>query len=251
MAAWSPSLSISLITSPAVSDARSSSNNSPSSEPSSSEPRGRLRLVASGMASFTLRTSSTVQPSRSATSLSIGSRSSSAESSLYVWATLRIFSDMCTGTLIVRPLSATALWTACLIHQVAYVEKRKPFFGVELVCCSHEAYVALLDEIPEGQSHPTVLLCDRDDEPQVLLDELGPRRLVALPCPPAEIYLLLVRKKPSATDLPQVPRKRVWGLPIVHPAYRLSCYFESSSLCSLPLSGRWAPPGHLLPAFPA
>src|SRR5829696_830687 len=66
--------------------------------------------------------------------------------------------------------------------------------GVELVRRSHETYVALLDEVTEGQAHPTVFLCDRDDEPQVLLDELGPRRLVALPCPPAEIYLLRVCK---------------------------------------------------------
>src|SRR5215211_3603792 len=36
---------------------------------------------------------------------------------------------MCTGTLMVRPLSATALCTACLIHQVAYVENRKPRSG--------------------------------------------------------------------------------------------------------------------------
>src|SRR5829696_6782339 len=105
--------------------------------------------------------------------------------------------------------------------------------GVELVRCSHEAYVALLDEVPEGQPHPTILLCDGDDEPQVLLDELGPRPLVALPCPPAEIYLLLVCKKPSTTDLPEVPGKRVWSLPFIHPAYRLSCYFESSWLCSV------------------
>src|SRR5215211_486598 len=104
---------------------------------------------------------------------------------------------------------------------------------VELVRCSHETYVALLDEVPERQSHPAVLLCDRDDEPQVLLDELGPCRLVAFPCPPAEIYLLLVGKESSRTDLPEVPRKRVWALPIIHPTYRLSCYFESSWLRSV------------------
>src|SRR3712207_803904 len=59
------------------------------------------------------------------------------------------------------------------------------------------------------------------------------RSRIAFPCPPAEIYLFLVRKESSTTDLPEVPRKRVWGLPITHPVYRLSCYFESSSLCSL------------------
>jgi hypothetical protein len=66
---------------------------------------------------------------------------------------------------------------------------------------SHEPYVALLDEIPEGQAHPAKLLCDRDNESQVLLDERGPPLLVALPRPPAEIYLLLVCKEPSMTDL--------------------------------------------------
>src|SRR5215213_8511710 len=86
---------------------------------------------------------------------------------------------------------------------------------------------------PKGRPIPTVRLCDRDDEPQVLLDELGPCRLVTFPCPPAEIYLLLVRKGSSRTDLPEVPRKRVWALPIIHPTYRLSCYFESSWLCSV------------------
>ena len=35
------------------------------------------------------------------------------------------------------------------------------------------------------------------------------------------------------TDLPEVPRKRVWSLDIIHPAYRLSCYFESSWSCSV------------------
>jgi hypothetical protein len=74
--------------------------------------------------------------------------------------------------------------------------------GVELVRRSHEPYVALLDEVPEGQSLSAVLLCDRDDEPEVLLDELGPRCLVAPPCLPAEIYLLLVCKEPVTTNLP-------------------------------------------------
>jgi hypothetical protein len=36
---------------------------------------------------------------------------------------------MCTGTRMVRPLSATALCTACLIHHVAYVENLKPLSG--------------------------------------------------------------------------------------------------------------------------
>ena len=80
-----------------------------------------------------------------------------------------------------------------------------PTLRVELLGRPHEAYVALLDEIPEGQALPAVLLRDRDDEPEVLLDELEPSRLVAFPGPTAEIYLLLVREEPSAADLPEVP----------------------------------------------
>src|SRR5829696_601400 len=53
---------------------------------------------------------------------------------------------------------------------------------------------------------------------------------------------------PSTADLPKVPRKRVWGLPITHPAYHLSCYFESSSLCSV-LSKAVGLSGHLHPTF--
>ena len=105
---------------------------------------------------------------------------------------------------------------------------------VELVRRPHEPYVALLDEVPEGQALAPVLLGDRDDEPEVPLDELAPRRLVAFPRPTAEIYLLLVRKEPSAADLPEVPRKRARGLPITQPVCRLSCYLDSSSLGSFP-----------------
>jgi len=37
-----------------------------------------------------------------------------------------MFSTMCTGMRIVRAWSARARVTACLIHQVAYVENLKP-----------------------------------------------------------------------------------------------------------------------------
>jgi hypothetical protein len=57
-----------------------------------------------------------------------------------------------------------------------------------------KTYVSLLDEVLKGQGHLAVLFCDWVDEPQVRPDELGPRCLVAFPCPPAEIDLFLVRK---------------------------------------------------------
>src|SRR5215208_6927986 len=83
------------------------------------EPSGLSRLVASGNALLTSLTFSAVHPRRPATSSSVGSRPSSAESPLLVRAILRIFSPMCTGTLMVRALSATALPIACLTHHVA------------------------------------------------------------------------------------------------------------------------------------
>jgi len=42
-----------------------------------------------------------------------------------------------------------------------------------------------------------------------------------------------VRKEPSTAYLFEVPRKRVWDLPIIYFVYRLSCYLEASSLYSL------------------
>src|SRR5215217_7696453 len=79
---------------------------------------GPLRLiVGSGMASLASRTCSSFQSNLSATSSSVGSRSSSAESSLEVRVIFLIFSPMCAGIRIARPLSVTARPTACLIHQ--------------------------------------------------------------------------------------------------------------------------------------
>src|SRR5215212_2596057 len=129
MASLREPTSISPMTVPATSEARSSSISSPSSEPSPSEERVWLRLVASGIALLTSSTSPTVHSRRPATSSSVGSRLSSVESSLYARAIFRILSPMCTGTRMVRPLSATARCTACLIHHVAYVENLQPRSG--------------------------------------------------------------------------------------------------------------------------
>src|SRR5215213_8588987 len=67
-------VSSSRTTSPSAPDSRSSSTKSPSSELPSSEERGWLRLVASGMALLTSLTRSTSQPILSATSSSVDSR---------------------------------------------------------------------------------------------------------------------------------------------------------------------------------
>src|SRR5829696_1819637 len=54
----------------------------------------------------------------------------------------------------VRPLSATALWMACLIHQVAYVEKRKPFSGSNLSAARMRPTLPSWMRSPKGSPIP-------------------------------------------------------------------------------------------------
>jgi hypothetical protein len=54
------------------------------------------------------------------------------------------------------------------------------FGGVELLDRAHQADVALLDEIQQGQTAPDVFLGDRDDQPQVGLDQVLPGLAPAL-----------------------------------------------------------------------
>src|SRR5215211_2942002 len=63
---------------------------------------------------------------------------------------------------------------------------------VELLYGPHEADVALLDQILEGQSLPPRLLGYGDNKLQVLLDESLAGSLVTLLGPLGEVYLLLV-----------------------------------------------------------
>ena len=109
-------------------------------------------------------------------------------------------------------------------------------YGRAFVRRSRETYVVLLDEVLKGQVHLAVLLCDRDDDSQVRPDELEPRSLVAFPCSPAVIDLFLVRKglyNRSARSTSQEGGSHL----VAYPLYRLSCYLESSLLCSLFSSG--------------
>src|SRR5215208_2730468 len=64
--------------------------------------------------------------------------------------------------------------------------------GVELPNRLHKTYVALLDQILEGQTTPTRLLGYRDNKPEVLLDESLAGSLITLLGPLGEGYLLLV-----------------------------------------------------------
>src|SRR5215212_4045676 len=63
---------------------------------------------------------------------------------------------------------------------------------VELLYGPHEADVALLDQILEGQTTPTRLLGYGNNQLQVLLDESLAGSLVPLLGPLGEVYLLLV-----------------------------------------------------------
>src|SRR5918995_2913361 len=83
---------------------------------------------------------------------------------------------------------------------------------VELLYGPHQADVALLDQVLEWQSHPTIPLGNADHEPEVLLDELLARPVVAGLGPLAEIYLLPVRQQIPLVDTREVPGDEIRGL---------------------------------------
>src|SRR3954453_20272711 len=78
----------------------------------------------------------------------------------------------------------------------------------------NETRVALLDEVLEEHSTPTVLLGDGDHKPQVLLDEALSGLLVAFPRPPTEIPFLGGGEQPAAPDFSQVLCKGVLRHPV-------------------------------------
>jgi hypothetical protein len=84
--------------------------------------------------------------------------------------------------------------------------------GIELLDGLHQADVALLDQILERQSHPTVLLGYAHDEPQVLLDESLPGTLVSGLGPLGEVYLLGVREQLALVDVCEVAGDQIRGL---------------------------------------
>ena len=105
-----------------------------------------------------------------------------------------------------------------------------PAVGVELLDGLHQAYVALLDEVLEGQPHPTVLLGYAHHKPEVLLDEplAGPR--VAGLGPLGEVYLLGVREQLALVDAGEVARYEIGGLgrPLRSRASLKSCSLSPS-----------------------
>src|SRR5947209_19949935 len=94
---------------------------------------------------------------------------------------------MCTGTRIVRPLSATARWTACLIHQVAYVENLKPRSGSNLSTAFIKPMLPSWIKSSSGNPCPRYFLAHLDHQAQVPLHEPGTGLLVAGPGPPGEV----------------------------------------------------------------
>src|SRR5829696_5517952 len=84
--------------------------------------------------------------------------------------------------------------------------------GVELANSLHKTYIALLDQILEGQTTPTRLLGYRDNKPQVLLDESVAGSFVTLLGPLGEVYLLLVRQELAPADSSEVTRNQLRSL---------------------------------------
>jgi hypothetical protein len=82
---------------------------------------------------------------------------------------------------------------------------------VELLDCADQPQVALLDQIQERHAGLGVVPGDGHDEPQVGLDELPLRLLVALVLPPGELALLGRRQQAAVADLANVELQRVVG----------------------------------------
>ena len=82
---------------------------------------------------------------------------------------------------------------------------------VELLDGADEAEVPFLDEVEEWDVGACVVPRDRHHEPQVRLDELALRRLVAQVLAPGELALLRRRQEAAVADLADVELQRVVG----------------------------------------
>src|SRR5687767_14994318 len=91
--------------------------------------------------------------------------------------------------------------------------------GIELLHGPHQADVALLDQVLERKPHPAIPLGNADHQPEVLLDELLARPIVAGLGPLAEVDLLPVRQEITLVDAREVPWDEIRGLsrPLVAP----------------------------------
>ena len=82
---------------------------------------------------------------------------------------------------------------------------------VELLDRADEAEVPLLDEVEERHVGSCVVARDRHDEPEVRLDQLALRRLVAQVLAARELALLRRREQAPVADLTDVQLQRVVG----------------------------------------
>ena len=80
---------------------------------------------------------------------------------------------------------------------------------VELLDRPDQAEVALLDQVEQGHAGLRVVTRDRHHEPEVALDQLPLRRLVALVLEACELPLLRRREQAAVTDLAHVELERV------------------------------------------
>ena len=104
----------------------------------------------------------------------------------------------------VRAWLITARSIVCRIHHVAYVEKRKPRAGIELLQRVDQAQVALLDEVEQRETAVGVVLGNRHDEPQVAFDHRLPGGEVARERLHRGVVLFLGRHQAMRPDRRQV-----------------------------------------------
>ena len=82
---------------------------------------------------------------------------------------------------------------------------------VELLHRTDQPEVALLDQVEQRHAGLRVVARDRHHQPQVALDQLALRGLVALVLPAGELALLGGREQPAVADLADVELQRILG----------------------------------------
>src|SRR5215212_4057641 len=114
----------------------------------------------------------------------------------------------------------------------------KALIGVELLYGLHKSYVALLDEVLEGEPVAAVPLSHRDHQPQVLLDKLAAGLLLAPLGTLGEVYLLLMGEEVALPDMPQVLRQKLRRLRTSNRdvVVSVSCHFCLLYDCIVPLA---------------
>ena len=118
--------------------------------------------------------------------------------------TRRTCSATCTGRRIVRPCSASARVIALADPPRRVGRELEAHRVVELLDRADQAEVALLDQVEQRHAGLRVVARDRHHEPEVRLDQLSLRRLVALVLAPGELALLGGCQQAAVADLAHV-----------------------------------------------